>query len=85
MVQASLYKTGLTEEHSLHKMGVYKCGLCSKVFTEKKNLLRHEKNTHGEKNSYTCELCNKVYQRTEDVRRHKASTHFKSTKAELLN
>ena len=63
-------------------MRVYKCDICAKAFTEKKNLLRHEKNTHGEKNSYPCELCNKVYGRAELLRRHKASTHFKSTKVQ---
>ena len=25
------------------------CDVCDKVFTEKRSLLRHEKNTHGEK------------------------------------
>ena len=63
-------------------MGVYTCDVCDKIFTEKRNLLRHEKNIHGEKNSYACELCNKVYKRTEDLRRHKASTNFKSTKVQ---
>ena len=60
-------------------MGVYKCDVCAKVFTDKRNLLRHEKNTHGGKNGYPCELCNKVFGRTEDLRRHKASTHFRTT------
>ena len=79
MLQASLYKTRFEEECSFFKTGVYKRNICAKVFTEKKNLLRHEKNAHGEKNSYKCELCNKVYGRAEHLRRHKASTHFRST------
>ena len=75
-------KQGLTEEHSFYKMAMYKCDVCDKIFTEKRNVLRHEKNIHGEKNSYPCELCNKVYGRTEDLRRHKASTHYKSTQVQ---
>ena len=67
----------MTKERSFYKMGVYKCDVCDKIFTEKRNLLRHEKNTHGEKTSYLRELCNKVYGGTEDLRRHKASTHFR--------
>ena len=63
-------------------MGVYKCDLCDKLFTEKRSLLRHKKNTHGEKNSYPCELCNKVFGRTEDLRRHNASAHFESAKVQ---
>ena len=62
-----LYKANLTEERSLYKMGVYKCDVCDKIFTEKRNLLRHEKSTHGEKNSYPCDLCNKVYGRAEHL------------------
>ena len=61
-------------------MKAYKCDVCDKVFTERKNLLRHEKNTHDEKNSYPCELHNKIYGRTEDFRRHKSTAHFKSSK-----
>ena len=38
-----LYKAGVTEEYSLYKMGVYKCDVCAKVFTEKNSLSRHEK------------------------------------------
>ena len=64
-------------------MSLYKCDVCDKIFTEKRNLLIHEKSTHGEKNSFTCELCNKVYGRTNDLHRHKASRHFKSTKVQF--
>ena len=62
-----LYKAGVTEECSFYKMGVYKCDVCAKVFTEEKNLLRQQKSTHGEKNSYKCDLCNKVYGRAEHL------------------
>ena len=63
-------------------MGAYKCDVCNKIFTEKRSLLRHEKNTHGGKNSYLCELCNKVYGRKEDLHRHKASTHYRTTEVQ---
>ena len=63
-------------------MAVYKCDVCDKIFTEKRNLLRHEKNTHGGKNSYSCEWCNKVYGRIEHLRRHKASTHYRTTEVQ---
>ena len=63
-------------------MGAYKCDVCDKVFTEKRNLLRREKNTHDKTNSYTCELCNKVYGRAEHLFKHTASTHCKSTKVQ---
>ena len=63
-------------------MGAYKCDVCNKIFTEKRSLLRNEKNTHGGKNSYLCELCNKVYGRKEDLRRHKASTHYRTTEVQ---
>ena len=63
-------------------MGVYKCDVCAKVFTEKKKFMGHEKNAHGEKNIYKCKLCYKVFGRAEDLRRQKASTHFMSTEVQ---
>ena len=84
MVQSILYNTGLTKDHLVYNMGVYKCDTCDKVFTEKLSSSRHEKNTHGDKNCYRCKLCNKAYARAEYLRKHKASTHFRSTQMQFF-
>ena len=43
MTKSILYKIRFAEKRSFYKIGVYKCDVCDKVFTEKRNLLRHGK------------------------------------------
>ena len=54
----------------------YKCNTCSKVFIEKKSLVRHMKNAHEKQQKHKCELCEKDFSRLSDLRCHKKSTHY---------
>ena len=57
----------------------YKCNTCSKVFTEKRSLVRHVKNTHEKQQKHKCEICEKDFSRLFDLRRHKESTHHRTS------
>ena len=59
-------------------MEEYKCNTCSKVFTEKRNLVRHMKNAHNKQQKHKCEVCEKDFSRLFDLRRHKESTHYRT-------
>ena len=48
----------------------YSCKTCSKTFTQKRNLTRHEKVIHGEKKAFVCDQCGKSFTRKDDLKRH---------------
>ena len=50
----------------------YSCKICSKKFTQQRNLIRHEKIIHGEKQTFTCEYCDrdKSLTRGDALKRH---------------
>ncbi|XP_028419265.1 PR domain zinc finger protein 10-like [Dendronephthya gigantea] len=57
----------------------YTCKVCSKKFTQLRNLTRHEKTTHGEE-KFVCEHCDESFKRKDAVKRHErhhqsADTH----------
>ena len=60
----------------------YKCSTCSKVFTEKRNLVRHIKNAHEKQQKHKCEICEKDFSRLSDLRRHKESTHYRTSEVQ---
>ena len=41
----------------------YKCNTCSKVFTEKRNLVRHMKNAHEKQQKHKGKICEKDFSR----------------------
>ena len=57
----------------------YKCNTCSKVFTEKRSLVRHMKNAHEKQQKHKCEICEKDFSRLSDLPRHKESTHYRTS------
>ena len=57
----------------------YKCNTCSKVFTEKRNLVRHMKNAHKKQQKHKCEICEKDFWRLSHLRRHKESTYYRTS------
>ena len=65
-----------------YKMEDYKCNTCSKVFTEKRNLVRHMKNAHEKQQKHKCEICEKDFSRLSDLRRHKESTHYRTSEVQ---
>ena len=60
----------------------YKCNTCSKVFTEKRSLVRHVKNTHEKHQKHQCEICERDFSRLSDLRRHKESTHYRTSEVQ---
>ena len=48
----------------------YSCKICSKQFTQLRNLTRHEKISHGEKQAFVCEICDKSFTRGDALKRH---------------
>ena len=65
-----------------YKIEDYKCNTCSKVFTEKWNLLGHMKNAHDKQQRHKCEICEKDFSRLFDLRRHKESTHYRTSEVQ---
>ena len=65
-----------------HKMEDYKCNTCSKVFTEKRSLVRHIKNAHDKQQKHKCEICEKDFSRLSNLRRHKESTHYRTSEVQ---
>ena len=63
-------------------MEEYKCNTCSKVFTVKRNLVRHMKNAHDKQQKHKCEICEKDFSRLSDLRRHKKSTHYRTSEVQ---
>ena len=55
----------------------FTCDICSKVFTEKRTLLRHIATAHNNK-SYDCILCKKSFKRKDCLRRHQLSIHSRT-------
>ena len=55
---------------------LFTCDICSKVFTEKRTLMRHIATAHNNK-SCDCILCKKSFKRKNCLRRHQLhwSTH----------
>ena len=49
----------------------YSCKTCSKKFTQLRNLTRHEKIIHGERQLFVCEHCNKSFTRGDALKRHR--------------
>ena len=50
---------------------IHKCEQCGKVFTEKRNLLRHIECVHSAKPStFKCEACNITFSRSDNLRNH---------------
>ena len=60
----------------------YKCNTCSKVFTEKKSLVRHMKNAHDKQQVHKCEICEKDFSRLSNLQRHKESTHYRTSEVQ---
>ena len=53
---------------------LFTCDICSKVFTEKRTLMRHIATAHNNK-SCNCILCKKSFKRKNCLRRHQLSIH----------
>ena len=58
----------------------YKCNTCSKVFTEKRNLVRYIKNAHDKQQKHKCEISEKDFLRLSDLRRHKKAPIIEQVK-----
>ena len=52
----------------------FTCDICSKVFTEKRILMRHIASVYNNE-SYDCMLCKKSFKRKDYLRRHQLSIH----------
>ncbi|XP_014368415.2 zinc finger protein 729 [Papilio machaon] len=52
-----------------------KCQLCSKVYTNNRNLKRHVEMFHGERGEFKCPICPKVYTSNQSLRRHNKTMH----------
>ena len=63
----------------------YKCNTCSKVFTEKRNLVRHMKNAHEKQQKHKCEICEKDFLRLSHLRRHKKAPTIEQVKCNAPN
>ena len=50
----------------------WQCDQCNKLFTKRKNLLRHQRTAHGEE-SHKCDVCGAKFARFDNLSRHKAS------------
>ena len=55
----------------------FTCDICSKVFTEKRTLMRHIASVHNNE-SYDCMLCKKSFKRKDYLRRHQLSIHSRT-------
>ena len=56
---------------------LFTCDVCSKVFTEKRALMRHIASVHNSE-SYDCILCKKLFKREDCLRRHQLSIHSRT-------
>ena len=46
------------------------CYICTRKFSHRKSLVRHNKAFHSDGNGYTCEECNKTWKRADNYRVH---------------
>ena len=53
------------------------CPVCDGEFTEKRNLVRHLKNQHG--NLWSCHRCSQSFNRYDNYEMHDRTCHFKAT------
>ena len=53
------------------------CPVCKAEFTEKRNLVRHVKNQHG--NLWSCHRCNQTFNRCDNYEMHQRTCYFKTT------
>ena len=60
----------------------YQNNTCSKIFTEKPNLVRHIKNAHDKQQKHKCEVCEKDFSKLSNLRRHKESTHYRTSEVQ---
>ncbi|KAK6998843.1 hypothetical protein BgiMline_008450 [Biomphalaria glabrata] len=62
------------------------CEICSKTFTEQKNLKRHKKNDHDTKpkdEKATCYICNQTFSRKDSLKRHVQKKHLNTQQTAL--
>ena len=55
---------------------MFECGICTRKFTRKGNVLRHMNSVHREK-KFQCNSCNKTFSRKDDMTRHVNTLHPK--------
>ena len=48
---------------------MFSCDICSRTFTEKRNLSRHQRG-HEEEKKFNCRKCNKAFKRKDAQQRH---------------
>ncbi|XP_078681083.1 uncharacterized protein LOC144916013 [Branchiostoma floridae x Branchiostoma belcheri] len=53
----------------------FSCETCGKVFTQKRNLTRHQKSHDTTKVTHRCEICDKTFTRLSDMKRHHQQKH----------
>ena len=67
----------LTLHEVRQKFESRKCNICNKIFTAKKNLLRHQRTAHAE-SSHQCGICNSKFGRINILHKHE-KTHEKES------
>ncbi|CAD5112396.1 DgyrCDS1617 [Dimorphilus gyrociliatus] len=61
------------------KLKSFKCKSCSKAFTSKHQVLRHEETHDNNRERYECKECNKTFLRIGALERHRKQQHLKNT------